>query len=343
MRSTALRIGILAADASYEATRYRGRWGAGDRDVQRDEQLNHGLLRHEKTAAAVGEVLQGEGHQTVAITVDDRYLRNLRDAHVDLVFNTYFGPACRQDQAYIAAFMEYADVPFSGGDAACHFIGLSKPRTKRMLAHAGLPTPRFFLAEGPINAAASLQVGAFALPLIVKAPAEGEGIGLDERSVVRSRSELLEAVERITSAFGSPALVEEFMPGREFTVGVLDGDPPQILPVLEIGVAAGAIFSYRAKSGESVVEICPAALPAAESVTLGELALQAGRTIGCRDFWRVDFRADPDGAPRILEINTLPGLQPGYSDMVKMAGPAGLGYAGIVLSILRSFLGQRRA
>jgi D-alanine-D-alanine ligase len=334
-----LQIGILSADTTYEATRCRESGAATD---QRREQLARSLARHEKTADAVREVLEGEGHGTVTIPVDGGFLSRLREAKIDLVFNTYFGPACRGDQACIAAFMEYADVPFSGGDASCHFLGLSKPRTKRILAHAGLPTPRFFMADGPIDAAASLQVGAFDLPLIVKAPAEGEGIGLDEGSVVRSRSELLDAVDRIIARFGPPALVEEVMPGREFTVGVLDGDPPRVLPVLEIGVGAGAIFSYGAKSGETVKEICPAALSTDEAANLGELALKAGRIIGCRDFWRVDFRADADRATRILEVNTLPGLQPGYSDIVKMAGPAGLDYGGMVVSILESYSGRQR-
>jgi D-alanine--D-alanine ligase len=340
--TTTLRIGILAADASYEETRCRARGEAGV-GARRDAQLIHSLLRHGKTAAAVRESLEAGGHRIVEISVDDRFLSRLRDAEVDLVFNTYFGPARRQDQAFVAAFMEYAGIPFSGGDAACHFIGLSKPRTKRMLTHAGLPTPRFFLAEGPIDAAASLQVGAFELPLIVKPPAEGEGVGLDDRSVVRTRNELLEAVERITAAFGPPALVEEFMPGREFSVGVLDGKPPRVLPVLETGVAAGGVLTYAARAAGSIAEICPAGLPASESVALGELALQAGHVIGCRDCWRVDFRAGADGAHRILEINTLPGLQPGYSAMMKMASPGGLDHAGIIESILQSFLGRKRA
>ncbi len=282
------------------------------------------------------EALQARGHVTIPLTVDAGFLPRLLEARPDLIFNTYFGPAHRGDQASVAAFMEYAGVPFSGAEAAGHFIGLDKHLSKRLLAHAGLPTPRAFTTGAAAQTAKLLRTSGLEFPLIVKAPGEGEGIGLDERSVVRSMDRLIEAVERIIAGFGPPVLVEEFMPGREFTVGVLDGAPSHVLPVLEIGVEAGSIFSYEEKTGDRVQEICPAALPEAETTQLGELAISAGQTIGCRDYWRVDFRADHEGRPRILEVNTLPGLEPGYSDLVKMIGPAGMSYGELVETILRS-------
>ena len=160
----------------------------------------------------------------------------------------------------------------------------------------------------------------------MKASAEGEGISLDERSVVASKQELAETVERIVVTYRQLALVEQFMPGREFTVGVIDGTPPRVLPVMEVLLGDHRLYSYEAKTKESVGEACPAELPSGEAARLGELAVRAGLTGGCRDYWRVDFRADAAGMPRVLEVNTLPWLEPSYSDIVKMAGPAGMTY-----------------
>ncbi len=337
-----MRVGILAADAGYEATRMRAAAGLGAYQggeggpADEGDRLERGLARHGKTAAAAREALESRGHVTIPLTVDAGFLPRLLEARPDLVFNTYFGPARRGDQASVAAFMEYAGVSFSGGNAACHFIGLDKYLSKRLLAHAGLPTPQAFTTGASAETAKLLRASDLKFPLIVKAPGEGEGIGLDERSVVRSIERLVEAIERIIAGFGPPALIEEFMPGREFTVGVLDGAPPRVLPILEIDVEADSIFSYKAKAGDWIKETCPAPLPAAEAALLAELAIRAGRTIGCRDYWRVDFRADPQGRPRILEVNTLPGLEPGYSDLVKMIGPAGMSYGELAETILRS-------
>jgi D-alanine-D-alanine ligase len=330
-----MRIGIPEAVRAHELSRLPvgGVPGIGH--------LAHSLQRHEKTAAAVTECLQRDGHETVAIPVDGSLLSRLDKAKPDLVFNIYFGPATRQDQAYVASLMEFARIPFSGGGAACHFIGLSKPLSKQILAGSGLPTPRFLVADGRTDAAGPVEAAGMRFPMIVKAPAEGEGIGLDARSVVRSRAALEAAVARIVSTYHQPALVEEFMPGREFTIGVLDGAPPRILPIMEILLDGGAIYSYTVKAGDTVAHACPAELSAGEAEVMGALAVRAGRAIGCRDYWRVDFRADPRDAPQVLEVNTLPGLQPGYSDITRMAEPAGMSYAEIVRKILDSAMPRR--
>ena len=331
-----MRIGILRADPAHEASRARrDRSGRIDTDG-----LDHGIARLEATGLAVQAVLESDGYTVVSLPVNSGLAGELVRSGLDLVFNTYFGPARRQDQAHVASTLEYTGVPFSGGSAACHFIGLSKPLSKRLFQAFGLPTSRFFVAgDGDAAAAeaASLEESSgLRFPLIVKAPGEGEGIGIDERSVVESRADLAAAVARVVQRFCQPALVEEFLPGREFTVGVLDGEVPRALPVLEIVLAPGQTFSHTVKLAEAVPEVCPAAIDASEADRMNALAIRAGRALGCRDCWRVDFRMDSAGNPLILEVNTLPGLQPGYSDLTRMAGPAGIGYDGLVREILES-------
>ena len=327
-----MRIGILRADPADEASRARkDRSGRVDTDG-----LDHGTARLEATGRAVQAVLESDGHTVVSLPVNGGLAGELVRSGLDLVFNTYFGPAHRQDQAHVASMLEYSGVPFSGGGAACHFIGLSKPLSKRLFQAFGLPTPRFFTAEDPLEVARQCDGLGLRFPLIVKAPGEGEGIGLDERSVVERRADLVGAAARVSERFSQPALVEEFLPGREFTVGVLDGEAPRALPVLEIMLAPGQTFSYAVKSAEAVPEVCPAAIDGSEADLMSTLAIRAGRALGCRDCWRVDFRMDSAGTPLILEVNTLPGLQPGYSDLTRMADPAGIGYAGLVRAILES-------
>jgi D-alanine-D-alanine ligase len=327
-----MRIGILRADPAHEASRARGDRGGS---LEAGE-LEHGIARLEATGLAVQAVLEGAGHTVVCLPVNGALAAELVRSGLDLVFNTYFGPARRQDQAHVASTLEYARIPFSGGGAACHFMGLSKPLSKLVFQASGLPTPRFFTAEEPEEAVHLSDRLGLQFPLIVKAPGEGEGIGIDEQSVVQSPADLVSAVTRVRERFSQPALVEKFLPGREFTVGVVDGEAPRVLPVLEIMLAPGRTYSCSVKSAEAAAEVCPAAITASERSCLAELAIRAGRALGCRDCWRVDFRMDASGAPSILEVNTLPGLQPGYSDLTKMAGPAGIGYDGLVREILES-------
>lgn len=332
-----MRIGFLEADRVHEASRARAAGSGGD------GHLDHSLERSAETVRAAREVLDADGHDTLILPVDGRLLTRLREAQLELVFNTYFGPARRQDQAHIASLMELADVPFTGGGAACHFIGLSKPLAKQIFMSTALPTPRFCVVDEPGAAGAAAERAGLIFPLIIKASSEGEGIGLDARSVVRSRKELAEVALRVISTYAQPALVEEFMPGREFTVGVLDGRPPRVLPILEIHLNGEPTYSYAAKTGATAEEECPARVSAELAARMGDLAMRAGRAISCRDFWRVDFRLDAKDLPRILEVNTLPGLQPGYSDITKMAGPAGMTYADLVRRIVDSALAWTRS
>ncbi|MGA2481112.1 MAG: hypothetical protein ABSG63_20400 [Spirochaetia bacterium] len=331
-----MKIGLLEAVGAYEWARAPAGGGAGL------GLLTHSLERLEATVRAVKAALEENGHLTMGIPVDDELLPRISAARPDLVFNTYFGPARRRDQAHVASLMEMAGIPFTGGDATCHFIGLSKPHSKRIFMGAALPTPRFFVVEHAEDTARFVERARMSYPMIVKTPAEGEGISIDARSVAHTRDELETAVEKTIAAFDQPALVEELMTGREFTIGVIDGEHPHVLPIMEILLQGEETFTYQAKAGDAVKTACPAPLSAEDVAEMGRLAVRAGRAIGCRDYWRVDLRADAQRTTRILEINTLPGLKPGYSDFTKMAPPAGLSYTELIRRILDSAMVRLR-
>lgn len=322
-----MTIAILESVADHERTRSRGA----------EQALQHSLQRHAATNTAVRGALESAGHRVVIHRVLPDLLTRLGSSRCDLLFNTYFGPGCRQDQARVAALVELVGVPLAGGDAACHFVGMSKPATKHALRFHGLPTPGFVvsqpLQEDPVKqtAKAGLQ-----WPLIVKTSSEGEGIGIDDASIVRQPAALREAVDRVHGTYGQAAIVEEYVAGRELTVGVLDGVEPRVLPILELELGGHQVYSYEVKAGGLAQEVCPALMEDQTSDALASMAIQAGHAVGCRDYWRVDFRLDPREQPHILEVNTLPGLMPDYSDLPAMAEAAGLPYAEMIRLILES-------
>ena len=322
-----MTIAILESVAEYERGRTRGTEPA----------LRHSLQRLAATNAAVRKALESSGHRVTMHRVMADLAGRLGPSNCDLVFNTYFGPGCRQDQARVAALVELCGVPMTGGDAACHFVGMSKPSTKHALRFHGLPTPAFVVCPpGQGDPARQKENGGLHWPLIVKTSAEGEGIGIDDASVVDRPSALREVVGRVHATYGQAAIIEEYVAGRELTVGVLDGEEPRVLPVLELQLGEHRVYSYEVKAGALAREVCPAPLKAQTRDALAGLAVRAGRAIGCRDYWRVDFRLDAEEEPHILEVNTLPGLMPDYSDFPAMAKADGLAYVDMIRLILRS-------
>ncbi len=322
-----MRIALLEAVAEYESTRTRGD----------NRTLEHSLARHAETVAAVRNALEASGHGVTSLPMLPDLLPRLVSANCDLVFNTYFGPGSREDQARVAALLELSGMPATGGEAACHFVGLSKPLTKHVLRSFDLPSPGFVVcAPGSGDPAQAAREAGLRWPLIVKTSAEGEGIGIDAASVVEKPAALRDAVKKVLRVHDQPAVVEEYIEGRELTVGILDGSQARVLPVLELVLGGHRVYSHEVKAQALATEICPAPLEPETLRAVGDLAVGAGRAIGCRDYWRVDFRLDADRRPHILEVNTLPGLQPGYSDFPLMSETAGLSYVELVCGILDS-------
>lgn len=329
-----MRIGLFEVSEEFERGRLAPGKLAGDR-------LAHSIARHRRTFDAVREVLEDEGHEVTGLPVDYSLPECLRQSRIDMVFNIYFGPGKRQDQASIAAIMDFAGIPYSGGNAFCHMLGLSKPFSKMIFRAYDIPTPKFFEYPGP-EATGSPQELCLKLgmrfPLIVKTSLEGEGIGIDANSIVWDAKGLVQAIDRVLADYNQPALVEEFINGREFTVGVLGNESPTVLPVMELILestnGAPGIYSYDVKANETANVECPARIPSELMERMGFLAIRAGKLLHCRDFWRVDFRIDEGGNPFVLEVNTLPGLQPHYSDLPQMAEKGGIPYQQLIHRIL---------
>lgn len=280
--------------------------------------------------------LRALGHETVRIGhVRALAARLVAGERWDLVFNIAEGLEGRSREAQVPALLEAFAVPYTFSDPLTQAVGLDKAVAKRLVRDAGVPTATFAVLAGEEDAAACR----LPFPVFVKPVAEGTGKGCERASRVHSHAELANAARMLRARFGQPAIAEPFLPGREFTVGILgDGAAATVLGVMEIELLAGAepeIYTFENKElSESRVAYRLAADPEAEAA--GRVALAAYRALGCRDAARIDLRSDAAGQPQFLEVNTLAGMHPTHSDLPMLAAMAGLPYVALVGRIVAS-------
>ncbi|MBI3267693.1 MAG: D-alanine--D-alanine ligase [Planctomycetes bacterium] len=300
----------------------------------------------EETIAAV-EAALALRHRVIRIEADEDAFETLRRTSPDIVFNIAEGVYGAARESHVPAMLEMLRIPYTGSDPLALALCLDKARTKEILTYHGIPTPRSFLAESPADVA-SLPAG-LRFPLLAKPSCEGSSKGIVNAALVRSLPELREQVERITSLYRQPALVEAFLAGREFTVAILGNGPTaRALPIVEIrfdSLPSGVnpIYSFEAKwiwdRAENPLDIfdCPARLPESLAARIRELCLDAYRVLRCRDWCRIDVRCDASGEPFVLELNPLPGILPKPEDnscLPKAARAGGLDYPSLINTVL---------
>jgi D-alanine-D-alanine ligase len=263
----------------------------------------------------------GRGQALAARLVEgDRY---------DLVFSIAEGLKGRSREAQVPALCELFDQPYLFSDPLTMSACLDKAVAKRLMREAGLPTPSFAVAERNADDVADWAD----FPAFVKPLAEGTGKGCEAASLVQTRGELREAVTRLIARYGQPALVERYLPGREFTVGIVGNGPDaRVLGVCEILLRANAeanVYSLQNKElCEELVTYAPA--DDAEARLAGTRALEAYRALECRDAARIDFRSDAKGEPYFLEANPLAGLNPWHSDLPILAAQNGIDFVALI-------------
>jgi D-alanine-D-alanine ligase len=261
----------------------------------------------------------------------------------DLVFNIAEGVHGRSREAQVPALLEMYGIPYTCSDALVCALTLDKAMTKRVIQSAGLYTPRFAVVTSP----AGLESLDLQYPLFAKPLAEGTGKGVDKHSRIDSAAALKRVCLRLLERFRQPVLVEEYLPGREFTTAVLGtGRDAQVLGTMEIAVLANAPagdYSYEVKEQcEECVHYFPMPHGALRD-EVEQLALQAYRVLECRDTGRVDIRLDAKGRPAFIEINPLPGIHPTHSDLPMIATQEGMAYEELIGRIVQSALARREA
>jgi D-alanine-D-alanine ligase len=294
----------------------------------------------EETIDAIRKVLESEGHEVIKLGGDTGLIDRLRQTSVDIVFNIAEGLQGRNREAHIPALLEYFNIPYTGSDPLTLSLTLDKAMAKRVVMSQNIPTPRFIKVERMED----LEGLDLRYPLFIKLCYEGSSKGIRLDSKILDSQSLEEKARGLLKTYGSPILVEEFIKGPEFTVGVLGNEDPFILGVMQIEVKGSpleeSIYSLEIKREweEKVRYHCPPFVDQNLLRNIEEVALRSYRALDCRDVSRVDIRVGEDKTPYFLEINPLPGLSPVYGDLVIMARNMGWDYARLVKTIFHHAL-----
>jgi D-alanine-D-alanine ligase len=294
----------------------------------------------EETIAAICAALAELGHAPERIGGVRSLTEKLaQGARWDAVFNICEGLKGVSREAQVPALLEAYDIPYVFSDPLTLSLCLDKAMTKRVLRDAGVPTAAFALIESE----ADIAKVALPFPLFLKPVSEGSGKGVNARSRVDDASALAQVARDLLMQFRQPVLVEEFLPGREFTIGITGtGEGASVLGVLEIVPGekyVGHGYGYENKSDwEDKLQVIPA--HDADAHAAADVALAAWRVLRCRDGGRADVRLDSGGKPRFIEVNPLAGIRPGYSDLCFIADFQKVSYRQLIGKFLNSFLAR---
>jgi D-alanine-D-alanine ligase len=314
---------------------------------------------HIETINSIRGAIETDGHKTVFIQADEELPFALKEEKPDICFNIAEGLGGDAREAQVPAMLEMLRIPYTGSRVLANGISLDKTLTKRIWRDRRLPVASFQeFAVGDEPLRAELE-----FPLFVKPAREGTGMGVDTNAIVNNEKELRERADYIINTYQQPALVETFLPGREFTVGILGRSDAKLysrhpewyekdgfhrFPILELDMTRSVtpmVYSQEAKSKEVGEEgapgyFCPANIEPELEKKLKYYALRAHLLLGALDVSRTDIRLDSVGNPRVMEINTLPGLTPNYSDLCLQSTAEGIRYEDLILEIL--YLGASR-
>jgi D-alanine-D-alanine ligase len=276
-----------------------------------------------ETLEFISGALLSKRHSVIRLGGGGEFLANVRSQNVDIVFNIAEGRGKhRSREAQVPSILEMLDIPYTGSDPECLAVCLDKPVTKKLVAAAGIKTPRW-LEIADEDELGKIFWDGLPFPAIVKPAYEGSSKGIRLTSLVSNTEQAREEACRILDCYQQPVMVEEFIDGDEVTVGIIGNSPPRVLGMMRIlPKKRNGHFIYSVEVKRDYLNLvdyeCPACLEEKVSDRIANDSLKAFKALGCRDFARVDFRVSPEGVPCFLEINPLPGLGT-YSDLIIMA------------------------
>ena len=312
-----------------------------------------------ETIQAIQDAIEADGHSSIFLPADIHLARHLQEVCPDICFNISEGLGGDAREAQVPALLEMMHIPYTASRVLANAIALDKTMTKHVWRDHGLPIAEFQEFSAPDDPISP----ALTYPLFVKPAREGTGMGMDGDAIVRNEKELRRRITWVIQNYNQPALVEDYLCGREFTVGVLgrkganratlrpdlyEEDGYHRFPILEVDTSRSitpGVYGHHAKSlgfDENGVPkfLCPAHIDMGLEEELHTLAIRGHEAIGALDVSRIDFRLNGEGEPRLIEINSLPGLSPGFSDLCVIANAEGISYQDLILEIL--YLGASR-
>lgn len=320
--------------------------------IKRDMLINSALdkiaeLDSSETIDYVREALMAGGNEVILIEADGDAYGKLKEERrdIDIVFNIAEGLRGESRESYIPAICDMLEIPYIGSGVLTLGLCLNKVRTKEILRYYGIPTPDFWLFRSK-DEKLDLELE-LKFPLIVKLLHEGSQMGLSRDSIVCSEEDLRDRVAYLMHEYGEPVIVEEFLDGREFTVGILGNEKPIILPIVEAlfeegqkmrlftpdkpllpFIPKGVAINLKERS------VCPADVDEDLRREIEEIALNAYRALDCRDWCRIDLRMTRDGdISNVLELNPIAGIDPSYL-LPRAAKAAGISYERLINMIL---------
>jgi D-alanine-D-alanine ligase len=316
-RRTSLRVGLAFNMKRIESQ------GGDDREAEYDAP---------ETIQAITRAIESHGHVVVPLEATQEFPRALMSSNVDVVFNIAEGMSGRSREAQVPSLCELRGIPYTGSDSATLSICLDKALAKRLLVD--VDTPAFQLLTTGRE-----KLRPFRYPVIAKPNQEGTSKGITKKCVCDDEASLREIARELIEKYGQPALVEEYVVGRELTVGLLGERRPRVLPPMEVVFLTQGerpVYDYECKQHwqEHVRYDCPPNLTKDELRAVERACRTTFMTLGCRDVARIDLRLAADGRVYILEVNPLPGLTPDYSDLCLIANGAKIDYRTLIGEIL---------
>jgi len=285
-----------------------------------------------ETILSVTRAIESRGHAVVPLEATTDFPRALAASGVDLVFNIAEGMTGRNREAQIPSLCELLGVPYTGSDSAALSICLDKALAKRLLVDVDTPAFQVFSTGRE-------KLRPLRFPVIVKPNQEGTSKGISRKSVCADEDQLRERARDLIDRYRQPALAEEYIVGREFTVGLLGERRPRVLPPMEVVFLSQddlPVYDYECKQHwqRHVRYECPASLSKEELRSIERVCRSTFMTLGCRDVARIDLRLTPDGRVYVIEVNPLPGLTPDYSDLCLIANGAKIDYPTLIGEIM---------
>ena len=284
-------------------------------------------------------------HDVTLVEANEDAYEKLKSLKPNIVFNIAEGFNGTSREAQIPAILEMLNIPYTGSDPLTLCVCLDKARTKEILTYHNIPTPKFVVS----NNYEEVKKLNFKFPLIVKPNREGSSKGIYSSCFVRNNDELKSEIQRIYLDYNQPALIEEFLPGREFTVAVMGNESTaRVLPIVEINYNQfpenfTPIYSFEAKwildTKENPLDVftCPAQLDKELENNIKNTVLKTYNLLRCRDWSRIDVRLNSKGTPNIIEVNPLPGILPNPEEnscFPKAARSVGMDYNEMINTVL---------
>jgi len=304
-----------------------------------------------ETVSAIIAALEARGHSVLPLEIESlSFLSSLRSSKIDIVFNIAEGGTSRFRESEVPAVLDSLNIPYTGSNTFSLAVAMNKALTKKILISQHIPTAPFQIF---IKGDEDLNPG-LKFPLIIKPNREGSAKGIALSNVVYTKESLYAKVNQVIWEYRQEALAEEFIEGKELTVGILENAKTIILPVLEIDFSSCAksgeyFYSWRMKEYQGDRELgltpafhCPARLDKHIEGQVKEVALRTHHAVGCFDISRIDIRLSRENIPYVLEINPLPGLDPHASNFPLMAYSAGMKYEDLIEIILLSGYNRQR-